>query len=110
MHYILKWVDIEKFQLFFYLIYSANVLSEPTLKWALAECGLAVIPMSWKEPDSFILNKQKTLRYHNGFKFSDRQVWADSVDPDQPAPRGAVWSGSTLFAIPSAPFGHITVW
>ena len=23
---------------------------------------------------------------------------------------GAVWSGSTLFAIPSASFGHITLW
>ena len=25
-------------------------------------------------------------------------IWANSVDPDQTAPRGAVWSGSTLFA------------
>ena len=25
--------------------------------------------------------------------------WANSVDPDQIAPKGAVWSGSTLFAI-----------
>ena len=25
--------------------------------------------------------------------------WANSVDPDQTAPNGAVWSGSTLFAI-----------
>ena len=28
--------------------------------------------------------------YRNDFKFSDRQVWAYSVDPE-----GAVWSGST---------------
>ena len=28
--------------------------------------------------------------YHNDPKFSDRQVWANSVDPDQTAPRGAV--------------------
>ena len=27
------------------------------------------------------------------------------LDPDQTASRGAVWSGSTLFAIPSASFG-----
>ena len=35
---------------------------------------------------------------------------ANSVDPDQTAPRGAgaSWSGSTLFAIPSASFGLIT--
>ena len=25
---------------------------------------------------------------------------ANSADPDQTAPKGAVWSGSTLFAIP----------
>ena len=44
-------------------------------------------------------------------KFSDRYAWANSADPDQTAPRGgAVWSGSTLFAIPSASFGHITLW
>ena len=42
-------------------------------------------------------------------KCSDRQVWANSVDTDQTAPRGAVWSGSTLFAILSACFGHITL-
>ena len=27
-------------------------------------------------------------------------AYAHSVDPDQTAPSGAVWSGSTLFAIP----------
>ena len=30
--------------------------------------------------------------------------------PDQTVPRGAVCSESTLFAIPSAFFGHITLW
>ena len=30
---------------------------------------------------------------------SDNEGWANSVDPDQTAPKGAVWSGSTLFAI-----------
>ena len=34
-------------------------------------------------------------------KFPYRQAWANSV--------GAVWSGSTLLAIPSAPFGFITL-
>ena len=27
-------------------------------------------------------------------------AYANSADPDQTAPSGAVWSGSTLFAIP----------
>ena len=44
--------------------------------------------------------------YRNDPKISDRQVWANSADPDQTAPWGAVWSGFTLFAIPSASFGH----
>ena len=48
--------------------------------------------------------------YRNDPKFSDRYSWANSVDPDQTAPRGAVWSGSTLFAIPSVLFGLITLW
>ena len=48
--------------------------------------------------------------YRNVPKFSDREVWANSADPDQTAPRGAVWSGSTLFAIPSTLFGLITLW
>ena len=52
----------------------------------------------------------KRQKYHNVHKFSDRQVWANSADPDQTAPRAAVWSGSTLFAIPSASFGLITLW
>ena len=38
-----------------------------------------------------------------------RQIWANSVDPDQTAPRG-VWSESTLFAIPSATTGRIILW
>ena len=55
------------------------------------------------------------IGYRNVPKFSDRQVWANSADPDQTAPLqtapwGAVWSGSTLFAIPSASFGLNTLW
>ena len=32
-------------------------------------------------------------------KESDKMEYANSADPDQTAPEGAVWSGSTLFAI-----------
>ena len=42
--------------------------------------------------------------YRHDRKFSDRQVWANSVDPEQAAP--LVWSGSTLFAILSASFAR----
>ena len=31
---------------------------------------------------------------------SDKMAYANSADPDQTAPEGAVWLGSTLFAIP----------
>ena len=33
-------------------------------------------------------------------KLSDKMTYANSADPDQTAPEGAVWSGSTLFAFP----------
>ena len=33
-------------------------------------------------------------------KVSDKMTYANSADPDQTAPEGAVWSGSPLFAIP----------
>ena len=32
-------------------------------------------------------------------KVSDKKVYANSADPDQTAPEGAVWSGSTLYDI-----------
>ena len=34
---------------------------------------------------------------------------ANSAHPDQTASRGAVWSGSSRFAIPSASFGCISL-
>ena len=33
-------------------------------------------------------------------KESDKMEYANSADPVQTAPKGAVWSGPTLFAIP----------
>ena len=52
----------------------------------------------------------RIIDYPNVPKFSDRWVWANSVDSNQIAPRVAVWSGSTLFVIPSAAFGHMFIW
>ena len=48
--------------------------------------------------------------YFNYPKFSDIQIWANSVDPDQTASLVAVWSWSSLSVIPSTSFGHIHVW
>ena len=39
-------------------------------------------------------------------KFSDKLSNANSADPDQTVPSGAVWSGSTLFAIPVSILGN----
>ena len=47
------------------------------------------------------------LSYRTNSMYWDRQVSANSADQDQTASEEAVWSGSTLFAIPSASFGCI---
>ena len=54
--------------------YSRNVRSSGTLNLGY-EGILDLIPLS---------------RYRNDPKFSDRYAWANSADPDQTAPRGAV--------------------
>ena len=69
---------------------------------------LETISFRSEETDKTVSPSQ--YKHRNDPKFLDRQVWANSVDPDQTAPREAVWSGSTLFAIPCASFGFITLW
>ena len=49
----------------------------------------------------FFLTVKPNTNYCNDVKFSDRPVWTKNTDPDQTAP--------TLFAIPSASFGYITI-
>ena len=39
---------------------------------------------------------------HMFSKVSDKMAYANSINSDQTAPEGAVWSGSTLFAIPQS--------
>ena len=53
---------------------------------------------------------QSIDNYHKNSKKWIRQIWAlaNSTDPDQTAPEGAVWSGPILFPIPSTSFEHIT--
>ena len=41
--------------------------------------------------------------------FGTDKAWANSADPDQKVPIGAVWSGLTLFAIPATWFGRMGV-
>ena len=43
-----------------------------------------------KKKDLYVNPVLWRMRYHNDPKFSDRYAWANSADPDQTAPRGAV--------------------
>ena len=49
-------------------------------------------------------NRRTNSYYRNDPKFSDRQVWANSADPDQTADQ------RLDFAIPSASIERITLW
>ena len=54
----------------------------------------------WSEINGLLtetLDKINVLKY---WYTNDKVAYANSVDPDQTTPEGAVWSGSTLFAIP----------
>ena len=55
-------------------------------------CPLKILPQSAKHYGNYPKNLNT--------KTSDKMTYANGVDPDQTAPEGAVWSGSTLFAIP----------
>ena len=55
------------------------------------QCG-STIPKTW-DHDGYTFQYAILCTNHvycNFPKFSDRQVWANSADPDQTAPRGAV--------------------
>ena len=70
-------------------------------------CTVWLCPKKW-DARLIWVNKDGKVHWANTLdhhKFLDRQVWANSVDPD----RGAVWSGSTLFAILSTSFRPITL-
>ena len=54
----------------------------------------------------FSCNLQDNITYRNVPKFSYKQVWSNSVDPDQTSSL----IRATLFAILSESFEHITLW
>ena len=70
--------------------------------------SLSVSLINWQMSE-WVQCPIQSNNYRNDPKFSDRNAWANSADQGQTAPR-AVWSGSSLFSIPSAPFGLITLW
>ena len=77
------------------------------LKSLFYRCNQYLLYIGWLQ---YFFKNVSNGPYRNDPKFSDRYAWANNADPDQTAPTGAVWSGSTLFAIPSASFGLITLW
>ena len=75
-------------------LHATGLAKEPLHLWNLGVFG--GIYLNYPHISSAFAGKS----YRNDPKFSERQIWANSADPDQTAPRGAVWSGPTLFAIP----------
>ena len=59
-----------------------------------SEKGLHCLPFRLLVLDALLYIKITFFKfednYHNDPKFSDRYAWANSADPDQTAPRGAV--------------------
>ena len=54
-----------------------------------------------------LISDRKVI-YSNDPKFSERQIQANSVDPDQTASEVTVWPGSALFVILSLSFGYFS--
>ena len=63
------------------------------------ECNTVMI-LSFRTPKTFVVItlKFELWLYHRLIGPNDADGMANSVDPDQTAPLGAVWSGSALFA------------
>ena len=80
--------------------WSESSLSAQSLRWFCHEAAFIWVTSTVKQT-RWIFDEI----YCNDPKFLDRQALTNSADPDQTVPRGAVWSGSTLFAITSASFG-----
>ena len=66
------------------LVYLCSSNDPETLRFALLTLELLAIE------SSDVVCAQVGIMYRNDPKFLDRQVWANSADPDQTAPRGAV--------------------
>ena len=60
-----------------------------------------------KQSVGFVMSRLK-YSLHDDPKFQNGQVFAKKCIPrSDSSSRSAIWSGDTLFAIPSASFGHI---
>ena len=71
---------------------------EDQLSWASTQ-SIAVLWHLYRSKISVSFGKFPKILNN---KVSDKMTYTNSADPDQTAPEGAVWSGSTLFAIPQS--------
>ena len=56
----------------------------PRLIWVFAGCTVILLVLS-RGGSNIIIEIWTVAYYHNDLKFLDRQVWANTVDPDQTA-------------------------
>ena len=119
---IFCWKNVSSFSHFFsakniriLYIESAKIVNEMTHNDALNNWAQKIIFLIFPQKYSlwilircvsslFSLKNNKKKKYVcpkiTNTKVSDKMTYANSADLDQTAPEGAVWSGSTLFAIP----------
>ena len=71
--------------------------SQVTVYARIRQLNTETSPFAWSQPANSageVVSKYQTLtakcHYCNDPKLSDRYAWANSADPDQTAPRGAV--------------------
>ena len=74
---------------------------DPNVDWAvklqLRQTNSCKNGLKWNKFIKFTYDKCPKNSYTS---VADKMAYANSADPDQTAPKGAVWSGSILFAIP----------
>ena len=94
-----------KVRLFAWSFLYIPILREPTVKALARLRGCAGLPepllVAYVISTFFTragsnLESKRPLFYRNDSKFSDRQIWANSADPDQTAPRGEEQSDQGL--------------
>ena len=72
-------------------------ISMRTNEWMITCMPKLPMLMQGDKYSSWLYGKCPKISYT---KVSDKIAYANSADPDQTAPEGAIWSGSTLFAMP----------
>ena len=68
-----------------------------------------MLPACGRELNGHSHNAVSQKHYPNDLKFSDRQVWANSVDPDQTAPLSAIPSVFLYVFLYTLFYGKVTL-